>query len=552
MSFARWAAAPLSLVLTVSLARADALLPADRPIPEVVDAYVKAQLAQEGIQPAPQADDDALLRRLTLDLVGRIPTAAEAAEYAGSTDPQKRVRLVDRLLASPGYVRQQATELATLLAFRGDGRRDGGELADYLRQAAAENRSWDRIFRDLLLPEVQKPPHKGTSEFLRLRLRDLDRLTTDVSVLFFGVNVSCAQCHDHPLVPDWKQDHFYGMKSFFSRTFETAGALGEREYGLVKFKTTRGQERPAKLMFLTGKVIDTSTLREPTRAELEQEKKIQKGRRKGKNNKNAPEPVSLSAPKFSARAQLAEVALQPGQRDFFARAIVNRIWYRLLGHGLVMPLDQMHSENPPSHPELLAWLARDLVEHGYDLRRLIRGLVLSQTYSRGSRWQGKEAPRPSLFAVARVRALTPTQLAASLRLAVANPASFPPSGKGDQLEKHLEGLERGSRGFSSLIEQPHDDFQIGVSEALLFTNSDRVEKELLADGGDRLVSRLLQSKNPREQADLAFRNVLSRPPTSEEADRVVAYLKQRAERPADACRQVLWALLTSTEFRFNY
>ena len=138
-----------------------------------------------------------------------------------------------------------------------------------------------------------------------------------------------------------------------------------------------------------------------------------------------------------------EVALQPGERDFFAKAIVNRIWYRLFGQGLVMPLDQMHSANPPSHPELLDWLARDTAMHGYDLRRLIRGLVLSSAYARDSRWDGEEAPRPSLFAVALVRPLTPMQLASSLRLATVDPASLPPDFQSEAFEKRIESLEAG-------------------------------------------------------------------------------------------------------------
>src|SRR5262249_62414404 len=107
-------------------------------------------------------------------------------------------------------------------------------------------------------------------------------------------------------------------------------------------------------------------------------------------------------PKFSARARLVEVALQPGECDYFARAIVNRLWFRFLGHGLVMPLDQMHAANPASHPDLLDWLARDLVEHRYDLRRLVRGIVLSKAYSRRSRWGGESPPRPQQLALARV------------------------------------------------------------------------------------------------------------------------------------------------------
>src|SRR4029077_18069985 len=105
------------------------------------------------------------------------------------------------------------------------------------------------------------------------------------------------------------------------------------------------------------------------------------------------EKVPPPPPKFSARAKLVALALQPGERDYFSRAIVNRIWHRLFGRGLVMPLDQMHSANPPSHPELLQWLARDVVSHQYDLRRLIRGLVLSRAYARGSRWEDDDPPQ---------------------------------------------------------------------------------------------------------------------------------------------------------------
>src|SRR5262249_47484251 len=162
--------------------------------------------------------------RLTLDLVGRIPTVSETQSYLASTEPDKRSKLVDRLMASPGFVRHQATELDVLL-MQGTRR---GTLREYLLSAVAENRPWDQIFRELLLADEKDPKRKGVSEFVRQRLRDPDKLTTEVSTLFFGVNISCAKCHDHPKVPDWKQDHFYGMKSFFNRTFDNGGFVAER------------------------------------------------------------------------------------------------------------------------------------------------------------------------------------------------------------------------------------------------------------------------------------------------------------------------------------
>jgi len=522
-----------------SVAVADELLPADTPIEKAVDHYLDLKLKGAGVKAAPQADDANLIRRLTLDLVGRIPTAAETRAFVESTDADRRVKLVERMMASPAFVRHQATELDTMLMY---GTR--ASVRDYLNQALTENRSWSRMFQELVLPDESNMQQKGAGEFLRQRVMDLDRLTNDVSVTFFGVNISCAQCHDHPKVPDWKQDHFFGMKAFFGRTFDNGGFLAERDTGIVKFRTTDGKDRQASLMFLTGKIVENASVREPSAEEQKKEKELFE---KFKKDKQPP-----PRPTFSARAQLVELALQPGGREFFARSLVNRLWHRLYGQGLVMPLDQMHSKNPPSHPQLLDWLARDSAEHEYDLRRLIRGLVLSQGYARSSRWESEDAPEARLFAVAAVRPMTPMQLATSLGVASTAPASWPALDKADEFEKRIAGVEATARGLAGAIEQPSDNFQIGVGEALLFSNSDRVHKQYLADNNALLIGTLKSIKDEKELIDVAVRNVFARPATEEEIKVLGRYLQQRQDRPVDACRQMVWALLASSEFRFNY
>jgi hypothetical protein len=536
------AVATCSLIVA-STGHSDDLQPADRSIEEAVDHYVDAALSKDAVVAAEQADQATLVRRLTLDLAGRIPTAAESRAFVESSEPDKRVRLVDRLIDSPGFVRHQATELDTMLMAGGK-----GSLRDYLLKAAAENRPWDRIFRELLLPDQTNKDQKTAADYLKQRIRDPDRLTADVSSTFFGVNISCAQCHDHPLVRDWKQDHFYGMKSFLSRTFVSGngrdGFLGERASGSIKFKTADDVERQARMMFLTGTRVADADLKEPSQDE---QKKERQGLDRAKKEKVPPPP-----PRFSARAKLVELALQPGDRDFFARSIVNRLWHRLFGQGLVMPLDQMHSANPPSHPELLAWLARDMVTHGYDLRRLIRGLVLSQAYSRSTRWNHGEAPRPALFAVAVLRPLSPLQLATSLRLATIDPVSLPPEIESEAFAKQIESLGEGARSLAASFTSSSGDAQIGVAEALFFSNGKRISSELLADGADRLVTRLKQTADPRKLIDLAVRNVLSRPADDEELRDLNDYLGHRTDRPDDACQQLVWALLTCSEFRFNH
>jgi Protein of unknown function (DUF1549)/Protein of unknown function (DUF1553) len=522
-----------------AIANCDDLPPADRPIPEVIDRSIDARLKLVNVVPAPVADDATFIRRVTLDLAGRIPTTAEVQAYLASQDPGKKDKLVDRLIASPGFVRHQANQFFDMLS-AGNERRTG--LRDYLAKAIEARKSWDVIFRELILPNENDPAQKGASDYLKTRVSDLDRVTNDVSVAFFGVNVSCAQCHDHPLVNDWKQDHFYGMKAFFARTFDNGGFLAEREFGLVRFKPNHGPERQAKMMFLTGATVDIAGTKEPTK---EEEKKDRERFEQFKKDKKAP-----PEPKVSARAKFVETALGAKESEYFAKSLANRLWHRFLGYGLVSPLDQMHSENKPSHPELLDWLARDLKAGKYDYRRTIRGIVLSQAYARSSISASAGSPASTQFAVGRLKPLTPQQLATSMRIATTDPAAFD-NLTGDALEKKLEGLENSAKGFASQIATPTDDMQIGVSEALLFTNNDRVLKEFIAEGGERLTTRLKGMETPAA-IDLIVKTTLGRLPTAEEKAAFTEYLGRRDDRRPEAYRQVLWAILSGAEFRFNH
>lgn len=528
------------IVYATSFAPAADLPPANKPIEKVIDQFIDAGIADAGITPAQQADDATIIRRLTLDLVGRIPTTGEVDEYVKSTDPNKRAKLVDRLIASPGFVRHQAALFEVML--NPDGNTRGGAIRDYLANALKDNKPWDLMFRELMLPDESDAKLKGAADFLRGRVSDADKLTADVSVVFFGVNVSCAQCHNHPHVKDWTQDHFYGMKAFLARTFDNGGFLGERGYGIIKYKPTKGPERTAKMMFLTGATVEDANAKEPTAAEMKAEKEALD---KAKASKTPP-----PAPKFSARAELVKVALEGKNAEFFSRAIANRMWHRFFGTGLVTPLDQMHAENQPSHPELLAWLARDTAANKYDLRRLIRGIVMSNSYSRSSKYESENRPSHKTFAVARLKPMTPMQLATSLRIAATDPASFD-NLKPDEFEKRIEQIESSARGFAALIAQPTDNFQIGVGEALLFSNGDRVMKEILTDGGGMSLGRVKTMKE-KEAVEFLVKTAYGRPATADEVKALVAYVEKRKGREAEAYKQVLWALVTSTEFRFSY
>ena len=243
--------------------------PWEQSINTAVDHFVGKRLAADKVSAAPRAAQTVLLRRLMFDLVGRPPTLPETQAFLANPATNKWEELVDRLIASPGFVRHQATEFNTQLMADSQ-----GSLHDYLQAAFKDGLSWDAIFKELILAESNSKQRTGADQFLKSRISDLDKLTNAASVAFFGINVSCAKCHDHPLVDSWTQDHFFGMKSFFSRTFDNGGFLGERNYGLVSFKTTEGESKTAKLMFLTGTALQEPTSQEPKGDERKKEKKL--------------------------------------------------------------------------------------------------------------------------------------------------------------------------------------------------------------------------------------------------------------------------------------
>jgi len=521
----------------------DDLPDAARPVEEVVDQFVDAALAAAKVTAAPAADDANFIRRATLDLAGRIPTTSEVQSYLQSSEADKKVRLIDRLLAAPDFVFHQRNEVdVMLMAGKGN-----GEWRDWLFAALEENRPWPELFREIMLPREESPAGKAAATFLKSRAANVDDMTNDTSRLFLGVSINCAKCHDHPLVPDWTQDHYFGMASFFNRTYLTKkNFLAEREDGNLKFRTTAGEEKQARLVFLTIGEIAESSLAQKSEAERQAAEEKQKA---DNDRETPPEPAT-----FSRRAQLVDIALRPDASAFFPRAFVNRLWARLFGQGLVMPLDQMHSENKPSHPELLAWLARDAQAHNYDLKRLVRGLALSRAYGRTSRWE-QPADRPSerLFAVAAVRPLTPMQFSLSLAIATANPVELSARlENGAEWASRRRDLENQAAGFAREIEIPGDHFQIGVGEALIFCNSGQFDGEYLRDSADRLVGVLKGIGDRNALIQTAFRSVLGREAQPEEMESVARYLAARDDRPVAAIQQFVWALVTDSEFRFNY
>jgi hypothetical protein len=485
-----------------------------------IDGFVEKHWQDQGVKPAALTGDLAFLRRATLDLNGRIPTVPETTAFADDRSPDRRARAVRRLMEAPDYALHLGRVFDDLIQGKLAG---DAEFVEYLRAAVAAHKPWDQVFREMMLGPWDTNERKPANRFLARRANSLDDLTTDIGRVFFGVNISCAKCHDHPLVLDWKQDHYYGMASFLNRTYEGSKGKGQRNTDVtekpaapVQFVTTKGERRTAKAMFLSGRVVE-----EPA--------------------KSTP---------FSPREELVKVALE--EKQFFSRAIVNRLWEYLLGRGLVTPVDQMHSANPPAVPDLLEWLADDLADHGYDLDRLIAGLVSSRVYQLAStKVEAERQPAETAFARASLRPLTPPQYALSLLLAT-GAGSFDPTADPAARAKRYRELE----GQCAALLKPGsldvraDRFQSSTAEALFMSNHPEVQK-LVTPAGNNLVARLAALADTKQLVETATWSVLSRPPSMEEHAYLSKWIDGHEDR-SKACGELVWALLTSAEFRFNH
>ena len=524
--------------------RAQELLPPETEVASAVDHYITEKLQSRSIEPGPAADDATVLRRTMLDLAGRVPTAREHQWFFDQPETVRRDVLVDRLMQSSDFDFHLRNSLDELLLAN---RPHDGEFREYLLWAVRQKRPWDQMFRDMLAARQADGVEKGAAQFVSSRVRNLDDLTNDTAMLFFGVNVSCAKCHDHPLVEAWKQDHFYGMQAFFQRTFITRkNVIAEKPFGEVKFKTTKGEEKLATMMFLNGSVAEdkTPSFADDERKQLEQQ--IQKLER----DEKAGYVISAS---FSPRRELSELAIRDDKERYLAKNIVNRTWLRLMGMGLVDPPDQLHEANPASHPQLLDWLTRDFVASGYDLRRLIRGITLSQAYARSSEWAVDETPpAASTYAFASTKSLTPRQMAASLLVVIRSPDNWPALEDSVAWNKLRNDLENQAGGWSREFEQPGENFQIAVDEALFFSNNDRITNDLLRDGGDRIVGKLKSIEENSQAVEQLWVTVLNRKPSDQELQTAAAWMQRENTDRVESLRSLTWALLAGPELRFNH
>jgi len=532
-----------------------------------IDVLIEAGWEARGVEPSDRWGDGVFVRRVYLDLAGRIPTAAEAKRFLASTASNKRAELVERLLGSVDYARhfrdvfdatlmglpteefanKVASDLGSLEASEKidapgmtpgvwlDRQRGKYDWLGYLEDVFGKNRAWDEVVREILMARPTDEASRGANWFLFERADDYEAITDAVATGFFGVQVECAQCHDHPLAAEIYQGHYWGLNAIFSRSknqMSSAGpGVGESAIGgFVRYTNTEGESYDATLNFLGGGSIEQKRVLGKDGKEKDSPSDYRVARDEGKGvSKEVVEP------KYSRRA-VGVKAIVDGN-PLIGKAFVNRIWALLMGRGIVHPVDMMDSVHPPSHPELLDWLARDFADHGYDIKRLVKSIVLSRAYQ----LDGRRSAKPGLasdFAKSLEKPLTAEAYYRSLFVATTEGA---PDGG---LMTPLELREVFGGPFPEVSTTT-------LSEAMFLTNSELMGQVLIgaeAPGGSVLEG----GASTDEFIGKTYRRVLGRAPDGEELEKVSDYLSARVDRPADAYRQWLWAMMTGAEFRINH
>jgi len=503
-----------------------------------IDQRIALGYSKASIVPAEICTDEQFIRRLYLDIAGRIPTLAERESFILDRSGSKRLEWIDRLLASEDYVENFADTFDTLLmgrAARGKMGERKNHWRPYLEDVFRSNRPWDQVAREILLARPQRPEQSGAVWFLYERNDNAQAIAEAVAPAFFGIRIDCAQCHDHMIATEIHQEHYWGLVAFFNRSKNTKTNAGPRLSesaigGFSEFANIYGSSYPNLLTFYESKTIEEPRPEKDAKQEDSQELYLP-----------AADPADPRIPKFSRREKFVEEILNGHPR--FAKAFVNRIWAMLMGRGIVHPYDQMDSVHLPSDGELLDGLAKEFIDSGYDIRGLVRGILASRPYQLDSH-RPAGAEDPSRFAWALERPLTAEQLGRSLQIALFQRADKDHACIGDLRDRMPEVLP--------------ETVVTDVGDALFLTNNPKMQQMILeASKQDGLVGKLALREDTAAAVNEMFLAILGRSAEPSELDTVLEFVQARlAKRPAiepiSVWQSAVWAVLTSAEFRFNH
>ncbi len=557
----------LSTLAAVALLADPAFAAPPRPPAEVaaeLDREIDRRLAEAKVPPSPPASDAEFLRRASLDLTGRLPTPERAVVFLDSSDPDKRGKLVDELVDSPLYGQRFAAYWAELFVKRNDtaGKPNAAPFREWLAGEFNRGAGWDEVVAAMLTVQGDAPEKLF---LLTNKERDIapNRVAGTVGALFMGVQLGCAECHRHPVTKAWRREDFWGTAAFFARTraTEKKDAKGQKSVVIEDAgesprafvaRPDPKKPPPAPGDFLPPGVVEIPDATDPMK-------------RVGR----APAvylgagPADLG-PTGSHRGPFAAWLTAPAN-PFFARAFANRTWSVFFARGLVTPVDDMHADNPPSHPGALDVLARELAAAGFDGRHLARSVCRTRAYGRSSAAAPGNENDTTLLSRMPVKAVRGPAL-----LDLHDQVLGTPRGSIDPQVKVAKGEPKPTATRDLLdtagYDESPDEYTAGVPQALRLMNTvlptrtaaaaamiartggpaDKAAKDAersVKGPGTAVPSQPL----PRERAvERVYLALLSRRPTPAEASAVAAFLDARPG--AEGFDGLLWALASSPEF----
>ncbi len=527
---ARGSAADEPTPCTVSPAAEKRLLD-ERQLTAFIDQALEAAWARDKVEPAPPADDAEFLRRAHLDIVGKIPAVAELHEFLADTSVDKRARAVSDLLGRGAHAQHFANTWRGLM-LAGAAENIEAQIATpqfetWLRLRFAINMPYDRLVTELLTAPVDAAPQANTpnnqrrfipspAAFYQANEQKREQIAASTTRIFLGVQVQCAQCHDHPFA-HWTRREFWSLAAFFDPPANGQNAQTAKPPGggpnAILIPETEIVVEPA---FLDGSRPDWSA--------------------------------------GGAKRELLSSWIARAENPYFARAAVNRLWDHFLGRGFVHPVDDLDKANPPSHPELLDELSRQFAAHHFDLNYLIRAITATRAYQLSSRATTVGEDDLARFARMPLRRMTADQLFASIVQAT----GFREERRATQRGVVLPDTTSAAAEFRNRFADqsvPRTEAETSILQALALMNG-----KLVSDATDLSKSETLVAvaESPflstADRVESLFLATLSRKPQVEELSQMVEYVDGGgAEKDSKrALADVFWALLNSAEFALNH
>jgi hypothetical protein len=534
----------ISCILVVAIG--GAVAGADVPNSNQVAREVDRLLSEEVLSAAPSApadlvDDETFLRRIYLDLVGASPSPEEVTRFALDPASDKRSMTVERLLSDPRFGANWARYWRDVIMYRrADDRAllSSGALTEYLTQALNENKPWDEIASSFITA-TGNVAENGQTALIMAQMGQAEDVAAEVSRIFMGVQIQCAQCHDHP-TDRWKREQFHELAAFFPRIAVRPIRVDGQQRGFEVVSAERGGRRPGGQARGAGgehfmpDMQDASargTLMQPVLFATSEKLPA------GQNDQE----------RRDALADWVTGASNP----WFAQAFVNRLWAELVGEGFYEPVDDLGPDRTPTAPRTIERLSTAFVDTGYDVRRLFQTIMATAAYQRESRPRRTSDELP--FLASCPQRLRGDQLYESLKgaLGIAEPPV--PSAPGPM---GLAARARSPRGqflqvFGYDPSEAREEVAGTIPQALLLINSRVVGQAINGKSPRSQLGRLLSDTPDDEDVVVElYLRVLSRQPVDEELSTCLDYVKETNDR-AEAFEDILWSLVNSTEFLYR-